>query len=91
MTSTQNADVTLSQNSRRFLGDPPIRWKGGDITITKVVENTSMPLTSFLSDADYETVRDVPWLGWGFFADEGIALMSFHSFLIETPPRDGAG
>jgi glyoxylase-like metal-dependent hydrolase (beta-lactamase superfamily II) len=63
-------------------------WRIGDVTITKVVElEAPLPLGpgSMLPDANPEAITQVPGVIPDFATEQGFALMSVHSFLIQTP------
>src|SRR5262245_25369023 len=61
------------------------RWKVGAITITRVIE-TEVPSSArwLLPDASRENLQRVPWLQPHFCTAEGRAIMSIHSFILES-------
>lgn len=62
------------------------QWTVGEFTITRIVEKIAdMPLDRLLPDADPEAAAGLAWTAWGSLAAPGVARMSFHSFLIESP------
>ena len=65
-----------------------MRWKIGQVTITKVVELEMAGGSRFLlPQATPEAVREIDWL-FPHFADEaGKLRMSIHALIIETPER----
>jgi glyoxylase-like metal-dependent hydrolase (beta-lactamase superfamily II) len=65
-------------------------WNVGDVTIRKLVElEAPLPLGpgSMLPDAAPDAVASIPGVVPHFATETGHALMSVHSFLVETPTR----
>ncbi len=63
-----------------------MRWKIGDVTITKVVELETTGGSRFiLPDASPEAVRSISWLIPHFADEMGKLKMSIHALIIETP------
>lgn len=62
-----------------------MKWKIGDVTVTKVVELETLGGSRFiLPDATYDAVRPISWLV-PHFADAGGKLrMSIHALVVET-------
>jgi len=67
---------------------PSERWRVGDVTITKVVENEmSVPLEFFgqlLPTSSRAEIEAMDWLQPDYVS-EGMALVGYHSFLVQTP------
>ena len=63
-----------------------MKWKIGDVRVTKIVELETLGGSRFiLPDATYDAVRPISWLV-PHFADAGGKLrMSIHSLVIEAP------
>ena len=63
-----------------------MKWKIGDVTVTKIVELETLGGSRFiLPDATYDAVRPISWLV-PHFADAGGKLrMSIHSLVVEAP------
>jgi len=63
-----------------------LRWKIGDVTVTRVVESTPLldPLAFFPAStaADWERHRD--WLVPHFVTEEGQAQLSIHMLIVES-------
>src|ERR1700755_857217 len=65
-----------------------MRWKVGQVKITKVVELETVGSTRFILPlASNEEVRKLPWLIPHFATAEGRLKMSIHSLVVETPSR----
>jgi glyoxylase-like metal-dependent hydrolase (beta-lactamase superfamily II) len=65
-----------------------MRWKVGQVKITKVVELETVGSTRFILPlASNEEVRKLPWLIPHFATEEGRLKMSIHSLVVETPTR----
>jgi len=65
-----------------------MRWKIGDVTVTKVVELEVTGGSRFiLPQATKEEVLPIAWLQPHFADAEGRLRMSIHSFVVETPSR----
>src|SRR6201990_3122568 len=65
-----------------------MRWKVGQVKITKVVELETVGSTRFILPlASNEEVRKLPWLIPDFATEEGRLKMSIHSLVVETPSR----
>jgi glyoxylase-like metal-dependent hydrolase (beta-lactamase superfamily II) len=63
-----------------------MRWKIGDVTITKVVELETTGGSRFiLPDATPEAVRPISWLIPHFADEMGKLRMSIHALIVETP------
>ncbi len=62
----------------------PLRWRIGDVSVTRVVELTSASIGNYiLPQASAERIAAVPWLG-PFVNGDGRLVMSFHSLVIES-------
>jgi len=65
-----------------------MRWKIGDVTVTKVIELESVGRTRFvLPQATPEEIQKLSWLTPHFADDDGRLKMSIHSLVVETPKR----
>jgi glyoxylase-like metal-dependent hydrolase (beta-lactamase superfamily II) len=65
-----------------------MRWKVGQVKITKVVELETVGSTRFILPlASNEQIRKLPWLIPHFATEEGRLKMSIHSLVVETPTR----
>ncbi|MFW2332613.1 MBL fold metallo-hydrolase [Ilumatobacter sp.] len=66
-------------------GDASLRWRVGDVTITRVEESvTPVPAAYLLPDVTLEQIdAQRPWIS-PFFSDDGEMLLSVHSFVIEA-------
>ena len=63
----------------------PQRWKVGAITITRVIESeVASSARWILPDASRENMLSIAWLQPHFCNAEGRAIMSLHSFIIES-------
>lgn len=61
-----------------------MRWRVGDVTVTRVVELTSDTIGNrILPQAPRDIDKTLPWLD-PFTNDEGSLVMSFHSLVIEV-------
>ena len=64
-----------------------MKWRVGDVTITKVVELTSARLGAYiLPDAHADKLRDIGWIG-PFVDDSYRMVLSFHSLIVQCPDR----
>lgn len=65
-----------------------LRWKVGDVTITRVVE-VEGPTSHkfFLADAHPEAVKAIPWLQPHFVTAEGQLMSSVHALIVESDGR----
>jgi glyoxylase-like metal-dependent hydrolase (beta-lactamase superfamily II) len=65
-----------------------MKWKIGDVTVTKVVELEMAGGSRFLlPQATHEAILPIAWLRPHFADDEGRLRLSIHSFVVETPDR----
>lgn len=65
-----------------------LKWRVGDVTITRIVEMETSGGTRFLlPQATYEAVREIPWLFPHFAEESGKLKMSIHALVVETPGR----
>ena len=65
-----------------------LRWKVGDVTITRVVELETTSISRFvLPQAKPEIVREIDWLSPHFLDAEGLLILSIHSLLVESQDR----
>jgi glyoxylase-like metal-dependent hydrolase (beta-lactamase superfamily II) len=65
-----------------------MRWKIGDVTVTRVVE-VEMPMdgTFLLPDAGPENLAEIPWLLPHFVTPDGMLLLSVHALVVESQGR----
>ena len=65
-----------------------LRWRIGDILVTRILETEFGPLAgpdfSFPLSTP-EAVSKIPWLGPPFVDKAGMIFLSFHALLVETP------
>lgn len=65
-----------------------LKWRMGDVTVTRVVERETSGGTRFLlPDATYEAVREIDWLFPHFAEQSGKLKMSIHALVVEAPGR----
>jgi glyoxylase-like metal-dependent hydrolase (beta-lactamase superfamily II) len=65
-----------------------MKWRVGEVTISKIVELEAAGGSRFiLPQATREAVRDIRWLCPHFADEEGRLKMSVHALVIETPSR----
>src|ERR1700681_1577337 len=66
----------------------PMRWRVGDVTITRVVEMETIGRTRFiLPQATPEEVLRSDWLQPHFVDPGGRLKMTIHALVVETPSR----
>ena len=62
-----------------------LQWKIGDVTITRVVDDTTNELGNMvLPQATPERLRSVPWLAPHFIDEDGKIILSIHALLVES-------
>jgi glyoxylase-like metal-dependent hydrolase (beta-lactamase superfamily II) len=65
-----------------------MRWKVGNVTITKVVELETVGHTRFILPlASREDILQMPWLIPHFATEDGRLKMSIHALVVQTPTR----
>ena len=65
-----------------------MRWKIGNVNITKIVELETVGHTRFILPlAGREDILKLPWLIPHFATEDGRLKMSIHSLVVETPTR----
>lgn len=65
-----------------------MRWRVGDVTVTKIVEIESTGGTRFiLPQAAPDVVKEIGWLIPRYATPEGKLRMSIHALVVETPSR----
>lgn len=64
-----------------------LRWKIGEVTITRVVELELPGLTFILPDATPENLRPMTWLAPHFVTEEGEPIASVHALIVESQGR----
>ncbi len=64
-----------------------LRWKIGDVTVTRVVEIELPGLTFILPDATAENLKPMTWLAPHFVTDEGEPIASVHALIVESQGR----
>lgn len=63
-----------------------MKWRIGDVTITKVLEMEATGGSRFLlPQATPEVIKEIAWLQPHFADENGRLKMSIHSFLVEAP------
>ena len=63
-----------------------MRWRIGDVTVTKIVELEATGGTRFiLPQATREAASQIKWMAPHFMDDDGRLKMSIHALIIETP------
>lgn len=62
-----------------------MKWKVGDITITRIQEIVYPEFSDVIPAATPEVVKQVKWLFPHFVTDEGQLSLSIHSLIVETP------
>ena len=61
-----------------------MKWRIGDVTITRVVELTSSTVGNYiLPQATEDRISAIDWIG-PFVDDDRQLVLSFHSLVIET-------
>lgn len=64
-----------------------MKWRIGDVTITRVVELTSSTIGNYiLPQATEDRIKAIDWIG-PFVNDDCQLVLSFHSLVIETGTR----
>ena len=63
-----------------------LRWQIGDVRITRLQELEAPDIRFILPDANVENLAEISWLG-PFLADNGHALASIHTLIVETGER----
>ncbi len=65
-----------------------MKWKIGDVTVTKIVEVEGAGGTKFiLPQASPDIIREIGWLIPRYATVEGKLKMSIHALIVETPSR----
>ena len=65
-----------------------IRWKVGDVTVTKVLEmEMTIPISKFLPSATDADLERHAWVTPYFLTSSGEAIVSFHGLVVDTGPR----
>jgi glyoxylase-like metal-dependent hydrolase (beta-lactamase superfamily II) len=65
-----------------------MRWRIGDVTVTKIVELEVTGGSRFLlPQATYEEILPIAWLRPHFADERGRLKMSIHALVVETPAR----
>jgi len=62
-----------------------LKWKVGDITITKLQEIVYPEFSDVIPAATPEVVKQVKWLFPHFVTEEGHLSLSIHSLIVDTP------
>jgi len=69
--------------------DQTLRWKIGDVTITRILELVLSveyyEKYPFMREARPAALREIPWLYPHFVSAEGELLISIHALLVQTP------
>src|SRR3990167_7648043 len=65
-----------------------LRWKVGNVTITRVVESVNADLAPLLfPDLTPGDLASVPWLRPHFVDEQGRMVLSIHALLVESAGR----
>ena len=65
-----------------------LKWRIGDVTVTRIVEMEISGGTRFLlPQATYEAIQAIPWLTPHFAEPGGKLKMSIHALVVEAPGR----
>jgi len=65
-----------------------MKWKIGDVTVTKVPELDRVPgMRGLLPDATREAIAPIDWLRPHFVTEDLKLLASIHALVVETPDR----
>ena len=75
--------------NRTGRGNAMLKWKVGDVTVTRVVE-MELPIPysedhAFLKQATPDVLQTMPWLFPHFVTPEGAMILSFHALLVDAP------
>ena len=62
-----------------------MKWKVGDVTITKITEIVYPEFSDVLPTATPDVVKKVQWLFPHFVTPEGKLTLSIHSLIVDTP------
>jgi len=62
-----------------------LKWKVGDVTITKLQEIVYPEFSDVIPAATPEVVKQVKWLFPHFVTEEGHLSLSIHSLIVDTP------
>ena len=62
-----------------------MKWKVGEMTITKITEIVYPEFDDVIPAATPDVVKQVQWLFPHFVTDEGKLSLSIHSLIVETP------
>src|SRR5678815_4166624 len=69
-------------------GRPMLKWKIGDVTVTKIVElEVAGKATWILPDLTAENLATVSWCRPHFATDDGKVVMSVHALVVESQGR----
>lgn len=65
-----------------------LKWKIGDVTITRIVE-MELPVpyserSPFIRNATPQALKSIPWLSPHFVTPDGMLLLSVHALLVEA-------
>jgi glyoxylase-like metal-dependent hydrolase (beta-lactamase superfamily II) len=65
-----------------------LKWRIGDVTVTRILELEATGGTRFiLPQATPEVIREIGWLAPHFADETGRLRMSIHALVVETPGR----
>jgi glyoxylase-like metal-dependent hydrolase (beta-lactamase superfamily II) len=65
-----------------------LKWKIGDVTVTKIVESDVVTdLSGLIPKATRDAVRPLTWLKPHFMTEDGTLRISIHALVVETPRR----
>lgn len=62
-----------------------MKWKVGDVTITKITEIVYPEFSDVIPAATPDVVKKIQWLFPHFVTPEGLLSLSIHSLIVDTP------
>jgi glyoxylase-like metal-dependent hydrolase (beta-lactamase superfamily II) len=75
-------------SDRTIRGSAAMKWRIGEVTVTKIVEMEVTGGSRFLlPQATYEEILPISWLRPHFTDERGRLKMSIHALVVETPNR----
>jgi glyoxylase-like metal-dependent hydrolase (beta-lactamase superfamily II) len=82
------AEATTPLSPAPDVKAPPLTWRVGAVTITRIVELDAIGGSKFiLPQATREAIVEIPWLRPHFADETGRLKMSIHALVVETPTR----
>jgi glyoxylase-like metal-dependent hydrolase (beta-lactamase superfamily II) len=65
-----------------------MKWKIGDVTVTRVIElEEPTPGRFLLPEASPDRVKQIPWLAPHFATEDGAFILSIHALVVESGDR----